>query len=249
MSEEAQDTIVAQDGATSTENTDKLPETNGNVPEKTEETTAKSSEQEENWKTLRENYKREKQAKEALEKFLVENMDKFQSAAPAQAPAQETPWELPDDYLQGQDLRQWEEKRLNKLVEDRVAATLEKKESERLKKELPARVAKEMPDYNTVCSEENLAWFESNHPEIAEGIAEIKDPYKLRAVTYNYMKKVLPNKEAAIDKGRAQANQEKPQATSAVGQQPVSQNAGPAYISRERRSQLYQDMLRAARGG
>lgn len=200
-----------------------------------------------NWKIFREQYKKEKKAREELEQFVLNNLNTNTVQQKTQ-PQPEEKYDLPSDWLTGDDIRTWEEKVLEKKLEEKLEAKLRAKEEERARKDLPNRIRSSMQDFDQVCNDTNVTYLEQKHPEVAEALAAIPDEYKRWRAIYDYIKRVVPNNQAQADKAKAVSNQSKPQSASASVPQGTLQNGAPHQMTRQRRAELWAEMQRASRG-
>lgn len=110
------------------------------------------------------------------------------------------------------------------------------------------------PDIDQVLSQENIAYFEQNEPELAESLLALSgDPIKMKQAAYKLIKKSVPqHTPPSMEKKKAELNAKKPVSVQAVakGNSPI----GNAHLfenglTPELRKQLYAEMQDSIKRG
>lgn len=141
------------------------------------------SRQERNWKAMREKereYQNQlKQQQEFIEKLLA-------SQTAPKAVVEEEP-ELPDDeYVPVGKVKKITSKAVS-AVEEKIRKLEEQLEQERVQKRFSSLITK-YPDFEDVVNNDTLSLLEQEDPELAQTIADLKDPYKIGVQSYKYIK-------------------------------------------------------------
>jgi hypothetical protein len=176
------------------------------------------SEQDRNWKKFREQREIERKQLEAEKKRAAE---KEKEAAALKA-AMDSLLNKPDsrsgsqreevDYFEDD-----EEKRIEKLVEKKLAEKeriIEQQRQQREQQELPQRLKREYPDFDQVCTSDNLDYLEYHYPEVATAFGHMPDGIEKWTGIYKAAKRFVPNIDAKRAQARAQDNLLKPQSAS-----------------------------------
>ena len=208
--------------------------------------TAEESRQERNWRAMR-------QRQEALERELRKKDELLERFITSQIPqkAQEVDEldEIPDEeYVP--------KAKTKKLVHKETAYL--KKEIEDLKKEINNQkqyqfmndLKRQYSDFDDVVNQQTLALLEEKEPELAQTIAEMKDPYKVGVSTYKYIK-ALNLTEKVQDSRRLKEVEKKLDKNAKTVQSPLAYEKRPlaqAYVMTESdKSKLYEEMMNCAR--
>ena len=172
-----------------------------------------------NWRIVREQRKAERKAREDAERRAAEETAKakaFQEALEA----------LSNKPSQGQQQNYFNqpEESDDERIEKKVAAALKKREEEYFQqqqqvelREYPQRLRQNIPDFDKVCSAENIDYLEYHHPEIAEPFRYMPEGYKKWEAMYKVAKKLIPNIDAKKDMAKIDKNLAKPGSVSSVG--------------------------------
>lgn len=142
--------------------------------------------QERNWREMRRKHdellRKTKMQEEMLERLLQQQMQQ-QAALP---PKEEL--KIGDeDFVQGSQV-----KKLVAQTEEQ-AKRYAREEAERLlaereRSQFMDRLKKQFSDFDDVVNPETLSLLEENDPDLANTIAELKDPYKIGLQSYKYIK-------------------------------------------------------------
>lgn len=179
---------------------------------------AEESEQDRNWKKFREQREIERKQLEAEKKRAAEK----EKEATALKAAMDSLLNKPDprqsnqreevDYFEDD-----EEKRIEKLVEKKLAEkerVIEQQRQQREQQELPQRLKREYPDFDQVCTSDNLDYLEYHYPEVANAFGHMPDGIEKWTGIYKAAKRFVPNIDAKRAQARAQDNLLKPQSAS-----------------------------------
>lgn len=225
----------------------------GTVDTKTVEEQPKESQDQINWKAFRDQREKERKEKIALEQ---EAAKKSQEIAALKA-AMEAIVSKPEPVLASQsDEEETDEQRMQKQIDSAVAAALKQKEAreakeraERESKEVPQRLEQSFPDFDKVCSTENLDRLEFDHPEVAEAFKGQIDSFHKWANIYKAIKRYIPNAATStkdLDK-KADKNLSKPQSMSIPGMSTTGDSA-PRKIDDKAREANWARMQRVMKG-
>lgn len=137
------------------------------------------------------------------------------------------------------------ERKVNELLAKKEAQQRQEQE-ERERREYPQRLIRDMPDFNQVCSQENLDYLDFHYPEISSLCQDYPEGYEKWKKTYAAVKKLIPNHANAKKEAmRADINSNKPRSMSTVGQTPTGERATETLRDIEaRRAQRYAEMKR-----
>ena len=184
-----------------------------------------------NWKKFRDQKKEDKQKRLEAEKRAEEAQKREQQAkeqAEALRIAMEAAFAKEDEKQNGSNYSQdeSEEEKIKKHVEKALREKEEKDKQEkalREKQDFPNRLRSSCPDFEEVCTEENLNYFEYHHPEIANALNYIPEELEKWTSVYKAIKKYIPSNEVAKDNTkRLEKNLSKPQSISV----PSNSNSG-----------------------
>jgi hypothetical protein len=108
------------------------------------------------------------------------------------------------------------------------------------------------PDIDQVLSQENIAYFEQNEPELAESLLSLQDPIKMKQAAYKLIKKTIPpTTPPSMEKKKAELNAKKPVSVQAVSKNSAIGNASlfENGLTPETRKQLWAEMQAAIKQG
>lgn len=144
------------------------------------------------------------------------------------------------------------EKLVKQQVQQQLSAFQEKLRQEQLAKEqqeLPNKVLSAFPDYNTVCSQENLEYLEFNNPEFSKSIQFMPDGFEKFSVLYNFAKKNLPKEHPSIQAKKIEENTAKPQSLSVPGVSQTGDTGFSRFLDDKAKASNWERMQRVMRGG
>lgn len=224
------------------------------VQAQTNETTTKQEIQDTpeqvNWKKFREEREIARQKQLEAEKKANE---KAAEAAALKA-AMEAILNKPSQASQGsyQDQSdETEEMRVKRLVSAAIQERDKVQEAEmrrRESQELPQRLAQIHPDFNHVCTAENLDYLEYHYPEVVAGYKNAPDGMDKWSNIYKLVKRFIPNHQSAKDEKKVDKNFHKPQSMSVPGTTTVGDNA-PSILDDKKRANNWSRMQKVMKGG
>lgn len=105
------------------------------------------------------------------------------------------------------------------------------------------------PDIDQVLTQENIAYFEQNEPELAETLCSLGDPIKMKTAAYKLIKKTMKHEAPPLaEKRKAELNAKKPLSVqavsggSAIGNAHLFENG----LTPELRKQMWKETQEAA---
>ncbi len=240
-----------------------LPQQKAETPEQSNQTQLKEPETPEdpNWRAFREARKRDREAKEAAERKAADKEQEvaaLKAAMEAAFTAKSAP--SPQAYQQyygmgqGNDqAEESEEQRIDRKVSEQIAKreqAYEKQRAEEEQREYPRRLMKDMPDFNQVCSQENLDYLDYHYPEVSRPLQRLGEGYDKWHDTYHAVKKLIPNHSTAKkEAARADMNSNKPKSISSTGPSPTGEPAREGFQDTEaRRAANWARMQRTMKG-
>lgn len=221
------------------------------VSEKNDQVSNKESDQERNFKALREKqerlqreYEDERRRREEYEQVLLKIAQQQQhSNAPKE---QEEQIDLqPDDWLTYDQFEKLSAKKTKSLIQQ----ALEEDRKLRAEQDLPMRLRNQFQDFESVVTEDNVKQLKALEPEVAAALNKIDDKYAQAVAAYKYIKKLVPEAaEQTQFKERVEKNSKKPGSLSSVSSSSLSQAQGfERGLTPELKKQLYSEMLKASK--
>lgn len=212
-----------------------------------------------NWKAFREARKRDRLEREAAEARAAEKEKEVAALKAAmeaafsakQAP---TPQAYQDYYGMNQQPEESEEQRIERKVNELLSKKeqeYQKQQAEYEQKTYPQRLLRDMPDFNQVCSQENLDYLDYHYPEISRPLQRLGEGYDKWHDTYHAVKKLIPNHSTAKKEAmRADINSNKPRSMSSSGPSPTGTGGAQETWkeAEERRAANWQRMQRTLKG-
>lgn len=207
---------------------------------------AKREADERNFKAMRiknaELEKRLKERDEMLDKIL-------QAQVAAQAPRQE-PDEFDsigaDEFINKGKVEKLVERKAQKYAEEIAKREVEKLIQKQNDSQFMDRLNRQYSDFNEVVNPETLSLLEEKEPELAQTIADLKDPYKIGMQSYKYIKAMgliqkapEARREKEIEKKLA-ANEKAVQSPMAFDKRPVAQ---AFQLTDAMKKDLYREMM------
>lgn len=197
--------------------------------------------QERNWRAARERIASlEREAKEK-EELLKKALELQQYHTPK---VEVEPEEPDDEYINKGGVK----KVAKKFIEpfEKKIQELEAALQQQRQKELFQSLQKRYPDFEEQVNPDTIALFEEREPELANTIAEIKDPYKMGIQTYKYIKAMgisndVPGKRHQKEaEKRLEKNSKTVQSPQAFDKRPMAQ---AFRMTEQERSALYNEMM------
>ena len=198
-----------------------------------------------NWKKFREVREKERKEKEESDKKAKE---KEQEAAALKAALEavlnKTQNSAPPETNEEEDEIQ---KRVDEAIRKRDAQN-EQARVARERAEEPAKLRQTFPDFEKVCSQENVDYLEYHHPETFAAFKAMPDSFEKWSRVYNAMKRYIPNSDASKDAARAERNLKKPQSMS-TGLTQTGDTQPIMGLSEERKRDNWKRMQESMRRG
>lgn len=195
-----------------------------------------------NWKRFREQQKKERQEKVALDKRVQE---KEQEAAALKA-AMEA---LITPTKQTEEGEETEDQRIAKIVKATIGAEMQRVDAENRRKEaaqLPGRLSQVHPDFNQVCTEENLDYLKYHYPEVEKALSYAPEGLEKWSDVYKAVKRLVPNVMSKKDEAKMEKNMAKPRSISS-GLSATGDSA-PVYLDDAKKAANWERMNRAMKG-
>lgn len=198
------------------------------------------------WRKWKEARKVERQQKEAAEKTAVEE----KARGDALKAALEALVNKPQASDQGQT-EDTEDSRIQKKIDAALANERKRVEDERRQREqaeFPQKLAQAYPDFDNVCSSDNLDYLEYHYPEVASGFKHAPDSFDKWSNIYKAVKRFIPNN--VTDKQqqkKAEKNGSKPQSMAIAGVAQTGDTA-PMMLNEQRKADNWQRMQKRMKG-
>ena len=215
-----------------------------------------------NMRALREaKEKAEQERNELMRMVMMQQQQQMQQNQPKQQaePEEIDDFDLEDDALvEGKSMRKMhnEIKSLKKQLNQTHRQSIE--EQKRIAQSvLETNVKATMPDFDSVCSQDNIETFKTLYPDMASSIAANPDPYSQARAAYSLFKQlgVYKTPELENDRLRAIKNSNKPRPLASVnpqqGDSPLSKaNAfANAPLTEDLKKNYYREMQEAIKNG
>jgi hypothetical protein len=170
-----------------------------------------------NWKKFKEARQKEREHAEAMSKKAQEK----EAEAAALKLAMEAMLNKPqrqqqEEYVEEETEDQRMDRKVNALLSKREAEQ-EKNRRQQEQQNLPNVLAQHMPDFNQVCSTENLDYLDYHYPEVAKAFNYMPDNVEKWSSVYKAVKRFVPNTDTKKDIAKMNQNMNKPQSLSSPG--------------------------------
>lgn len=217
------------------------------------------SQEDPNWRAFREARKKDRADREAAERRAADKEAEataLKAAMDAVLSAKSSPSQQAYQQYYGMNQEQpdeTEEQRIDRKVSEQIAKReqhYEQQRAEQEQREYPKRLMKDMPDFNQVCSQENLDYLDFHYPEVSRPLQRLGEGYDKWHDTYHAVKKLIPNHGAAKkDSARADINSNKPRSISSTGPSPTGEAPRESFQDTEaRRAANWSRMQRTMKG-
>lgn len=218
---------------------------NENQPIDQNITQDKHEQQEINWKKFREAREQERKQREEAERRAAQKEAEARALKEAMDALLNKPSQSNDQYDEDD-----EEIRIQKKIDAALAAKEKQYEEERKKREkaeMPFKLKQVCPDFERVCSAENVDYLEFHHPEIASAFNYMPDSVEKWSAIYKAIKKFVPNTSTDANRVKIEKNLYKPQAMAISG---VAQtgDVAPMYVDEKRKADNWARMQRVMKG-
>ncbi len=149
---------------------------------------AKQEADERNWKAMRiKNAELEKELKQMREMQMQIMQAQLANSAPAKQEVDELDAIGDDEYLPKGKVKKLLEKQARNLDAD-IDRKVEEKLHKQSQSQFLDKLNRQYSDFNDVVNPETLSLLEEKEPELAQTIADLKDPYKIGIQSYKYIK-------------------------------------------------------------
>lgn len=208
-----------------------------------------SPENEINWKKFREDRAIERKAMQeaqSLAKKKEEEATALKAAMEALLNKSST-----QQYQQQDDVEESEDTRIQKKIDAALAAERKRNEDayrERESREYPNRLKQAHPDFDQVCSQDNLDYLDYHFPEIAKALESMPNGYDKWDSIYKATKRLIPNTNTKKDERKAENNFNKPQSM-AVGGRTQTSDEAPRMLDDKKREANWARMQRVMKSG
>ena len=219
-------------------------ENEGNVAD--QEIQEVESEEDKNWRKVRKaNEEARKRAVEAEQEKAkaLEQVRLLQEAVKTLVDK-----EVPRDRYEEQD---FEEDDVSARVRKELEKYRQEEEARRAEQEkasLPQVLRQRIPDFDEVCTAENLDYLEFKFPEIAIPYKYMPDSFEKWECVRNAIKKHMPNALGAADKRKIEENVAKPQSSSVIGMSQSAESGISPILSESRKIENWKNMQRRIKG-
>jgi len=191
------------------------------------------------FRELRERAERAERERDQIMKFAQENLPK--QTQPAQQQKAQKRNLGKDDIVEGKDLDPIEQE-VRELREE-----LNQYRQQNNHYSAETRIKAQYPDFDRVCSKENLEMFSYRYPELAATLRSAQDPYAMGVSAYTLIKKFNIDQTHEVDMDRTQKNISKPKPTNAIspqkGDNPLSRaHAFAEGLTEDLKKQLVKEM-------
>lgn len=210
---------------------------------------------ERNWREFRKKREEERKAKEESDRRAAEEAARAAKAEEernALKAVLETVINKPAYQVEEKD--ESEEDRIQKQIQAQVNAAIEANEKRRLEEqkkrevqEIPNRLVQSFPDFNNVCTKENLDYLEYHYPEVYAGYKNSAENFETWAGVYKAIKRFVPNLDGKKEAARIEKNLNRPQSMSQHGMSTTG-DVAPIKSADERYKQNWSRMQRVLKG-
>lgn len=212
--------------------------------------------QDRNWAEMRRK-QQEVERKSEIQEELIRQLLQAQQQSNVKVPEKQEEDEFSsldaDSYLTYADSQRLIEKKASKIAEQKYLEMERKREQDRFMERLQMR----FEDFNVVVTQENIKKFEQLEPELAQTIADLKDPYKIGIQTYKFIKSLNLSSDEPLEdrhvkevKKKIEKNEKTIQSPQSFQARPMAQAFSMMDMSKEEKEKLYDEMMGfAARSG
>jgi hypothetical protein len=212
--------------------------------------TVQETEQEKNWRAMREKLEEQqriieeqKKRQEEYEQILYQQIEAGKKQAEPEV--DEFADVQPDDWLTYEQSKKLAERQAMEAVKK----ALEEDRKKRSEEELPTRLKSQFNDFEAVVTDANIKQLREQEPEIAVALSQIGDKYAQAVAAYKYIKKFVPEAAQQTEyKQRVEQNQNRPGSV-AQSSSLAKATSFEKGLTPDLKKQLYQEMMQAARQG
>lgn len=213
--------------------------------------------QEKNWRELRRKAEQAEQQRQNLEEKLkmqeefIKNL--MQQSQPKQQPTrQEEPDEFEaisdEEYLPKGQSRKLFQKDARTIAREEYLALERERETLRFRERLKAKYS----DFDDVVNPRTIEILEKKEPELANTIAELKDPYKIGLQTYNFIKSMgivdasIQERHAKEVQSKLEKNEKSIPSPQVYNKRPMAKAFDMNNLSKDEKQRLYEEMTNYA---
>ena len=209
----------------------------------------KSEENQANWRAFRERKEADRKAKEEAERRAAEKHAEAEALKAALEAITNKPQRHRQDEVEERD--ESEDERIQRRVDEAIKkheSEAERRRAEREHAEFPQRINQTYPDFNQICTTENLDWLEYHYPEVAAPYKYLPDNYDKWSSIYKAVKRFMPNPDSKKDQNRAEKNLAKPGSLSSTGTTQGGSAMPAARLDEQRKADNWARMQRTLKG-
>ena len=203
------------------------------------------SRQERNWKASREKQK-ELERELRLQREMNERLLSMASQAAVKPEVDEFDSIGDDEYISKGKVQAMVLKKATKLAEDISQRKIDEALLKREQGNFHANLQRKYSDFDETVNAETIALLEENDPELAQTIADLKDPYKMGVQSYKFIK-ALGLTDKVPDARRAKEIDKKLEKNSKTVQSPQVYDKRPMAqafkMTATEKSALYSEMM------
>lgn len=199
-----------------------------------------------NWKKFRSKREIERKQKADAEKRAQQKADEAEALRSALEALVEDSPKKSTSYNDSPD-----EDDTQKSIQAAVKKAIEEEKrraAEEEAKNFPKKLVKDHPDFQSVCTPENLDYLEFHYPEVTAPYAELPDSYKKWDNIYKAIKKFIPNAPTDRDKRIMDKNQHKPQSSSAAQLAADGRPGKSNFLTEEQKNANWERMQKIQKG-
>lgn len=198
---------------------------------------------ERNWKAARERQK-ELERELLMQREINERLLKMTEKAPVQE-VDELDQLSDDEYIPKGKVKKLVHKEKDRIVKQTVEE-VEKLLKQRDQANFMDKLKRQYSDFDEIVNADTIALLEMNDPELAETIAELKDPYKIGIQSYKYIK-ALGLSEKAPEARRTKEVEKKLEKNAKTVQTPQAYDKRPMAqafkMTDAEKTKIYEEMM------
>lgn len=165
------------------------PQVETQVNEVNDAAKARQEAEERNWKAMRiKNAELERKLKERDEMFEKMLQAQLSQQAPQKQEVDEFDTIGADEFIPKGKVEKLVEKKAQKYAEEIAKREVEKHLKKQSDSQFMDRLNRQYSDFQEIVNPETLSLLEEKEPELAQTIADLKDPYKIGIQSYKYIK-------------------------------------------------------------
>ena len=206
--------------------------------------------QEKNWRAMRERQReleselrKERELREQAMSFVMQNTQKPQQEV------DELDQISDDEFIPKGKVKQLVEKKAAKIAQEIAQKETEKLIRERESSQFLDKLKRKFSDFDDVVNPETLSILEQNEPELAQSIADLKDPYKMGIQSYKYIKALNLSEKASETRHKKEVEQKLEKNSKTVQSPQVFEKRPMAQafkVTKAEYAKLYEEMMENA---